>query len=210
MDGVYDLGGMQGFGEIEREADEPVFHEPWQATAFAVMFASQAMIRNNNADEYRHAVERMAPHHYFQAHYYERMLTGAVTLLVEKGVLTLEDLEQRAGGRFPLSQPVANQPLAELPAQPRARFNPGDRVLVKPVYPSGHIRAPRFCRGKRGVVLNVAPAFNFPDTAAHGGERRKEHTYHVEFAAQELWDDPGLENNSVVVDLWDAYLEPSA
>jgi nitrile hydratase len=26
VDGVHDLGGMHGFGRIERETDEPVFH----------------------------------------------------------------------------------------------------------------------------------------------------------------------------------------
>ena len=48
-----------------------------------------------NADEYRHAIERMAPIHYLQARYYERVLTGVTTLLVEKGVLDLSDLEAR-------------------------------------------------------------------------------------------------------------------
>jgi nitrile hydratase len=207
MDGVYDLGGMQGFGKIEYEQDEPVFHEPWQATAFSLMFFAQATLRSNNADEYRHSVERMAPPHYFQAHYYERMLTGATTLLVEKGVLALDDLEQRAGGPFPLSQPVAGNPVADLEAQPVARFAVGDRVRVKAIYPGGHIRAPRFCRGKPGIVLRVAPTFTFPDTSAHGGPRRKEHTYHVEFASGDLWDEPEQDNNSVIVDLWDSYLE---
>src|SRR6266498_59760 len=31
MDGVHDLGGMQGFGRVEREDKEPVFHAPWEA-----------------------------------------------------------------------------------------------------------------------------------------------------------------------------------
>jgi hypothetical protein len=55
--------------------------------------------------------------------------------------------------------------------------------------------------------LHKAPKFSFPDTSAHGGERRKEHTYHVEFLAQDLWPDEGAVNDSVVVDLWDSYLE---
>ncbi len=31
MDGVHDMGGMDGFGPVQPEADEPVFHEPWEA-----------------------------------------------------------------------------------------------------------------------------------------------------------------------------------
>ena len=31
MNGIHDMGGMDGFGPIEREAKEPVFHELWEA-----------------------------------------------------------------------------------------------------------------------------------------------------------------------------------
>ena len=30
VDGVHDLGGMQGFGPVEIETDEPVFHADWE------------------------------------------------------------------------------------------------------------------------------------------------------------------------------------
>ncbi len=207
MDGIHDLGGMQGFGEVAVEADEPTFHEPWQATTFALMFAAQVVVRSHNVDEYRHSIERMNPAHYLQADYYERVLTGTASLLVEKGHLSAEDLQSRAGGLFPLSQPVAPSPMAGLTPQPDPRFSAGDRVRVLTINPSGHVRAPKFCRGHQGIVLHRAPKFGFPDTAAHGGERRKEHTYHVEFAAQDLWPGEGEANDFVVVDLWDSYLE---
>jgi nitrile hydratase len=29
MNGVHDMGGMQGFGPIQRETNEPLFHERW-------------------------------------------------------------------------------------------------------------------------------------------------------------------------------------
>ena len=56
-------------------------------------------------------------------------------------------------------------------------------------------------------MIQVAPKFGFPDTAAHGGLRRKEHTYHVEFKSEDLWGSDGTAGDSVVVDLWDSYLE---
>ena len=31
MDGVHDMGGMDGFGKVEVEQNEPVFHAPWEA-----------------------------------------------------------------------------------------------------------------------------------------------------------------------------------
>src|SRR5262245_31587450 len=126
MDGIHDLGGMNGFGPIDVERDEPVFHESWEALAFALNSAGIGLLRAYTADEYRHAVERMDPVHYLAARYYERMLTGVATLLVEKGVVTRSELEQRAGGSFPLSRPVAERPTASLSPQPEARFRVGD------------------------------------------------------------------------------------
>lgn len=207
MDGIHDLGGMQGFGAVAVEANEPVFHEPWQEIAFAVMFAAQAVIRDHSADAYRHSVERMAPAHYLSSHYYERMLTGTVTLLVEHGVLDLDDLERRCGGKFPLAQPVAESPMLDLSPAGEARFVVGDKVRVKDIHPTGHVRAPRFCRGQVGTVLKVNPEFTFPDTSAHGGPHRKEVTYHVEFPSAALWSDVTSETDTVIVDLWDSYLE---
>ena len=29
MDGIHDMGGMDGFGKVEVEQDERVFHAPW-------------------------------------------------------------------------------------------------------------------------------------------------------------------------------------
>jgi nitrile hydratase subunit beta len=207
MDGIHDLGGMHGFGRVPYVPDGPAFHEEWQQTAFALMLAAGTIVKGLNADEYRHAVERMAPRHYLSVHYYERVLTAVTTLLVERGLLDLADLEQRAGGAFPLSLPVAAEPMAELAPQLEPRFVAGQQVRVREFHPKGHTRAPGFCRGKRGTVLNVAPKFAFPDASAHGGDLRDEHTYHVEFTARELWGSEGGEGDSVVVDLWDSYLE---
>ncbi|MFN2375073.1 MAG: nitrile hydratase subunit beta [Candidatus Binatia bacterium] len=207
MDGIHDLGGVNGFGAVEIEKGEPVFHEPWEGLAFAMNFLGVAVLRAYNVDEYRHAIERMEPAHYLAAGYYERVLTGVASLLVERGVVAHGELESRAGGRFPLSGPVAPSPMAGLSPEPSARFGVGDRVLVRDIHPAGHTRVPRYCRGKRGVVVHVAPAFPFPDVSAHLGEHRPEHTYHVEFAGHELWAGADAGAETVVVDLWDAYLE---
>jgi nitrile hydratase len=207
MDGIYDLSGMSGFGAIEVERDEPVFHEPWEARAFAMNVLSIGLFGWYNADEYRHAIERMDPVHYLAATYYERVLTGVATLLVEKGLVDPADLQRRAGGPFPLGRPaVAN---LESPGSGRdePRFEVGDEVVVRDMHRPGHTRAPRYCRGKRGTVLHVAPPFKFPDDSAHGGPLRKEHTYHVEFQADRLWADEPRPGETVVVDLWETYLE---
>ena len=36
MNGIHDMGGMQGMGPIRRETDEPVFHETWEGRVYAL------------------------------------------------------------------------------------------------------------------------------------------------------------------------------
>ena len=36
MNGVHDMGGMQGMGAIWYEKDEPVFHAPWEGRVYAM------------------------------------------------------------------------------------------------------------------------------------------------------------------------------
>ncbi len=207
MDGIHDLGGMSGFGAVAVERDEPVFHEPWEALGYALGALGGNVLFVFNIDEVRHAIERMEPRYYLAASYYERIVTGVATLFVEKGVLTHAELEARAGGRFLLARPVAPRVGREATAPQGHRFAVGDAVVVRNIHPVGHTRVPRYVRGKRGVVVHVAPPFSFPDAAAHGLPRRDEPTYHVRFEARELWSDAAEDNTAVMVDLWQSYLE---
>jgi nitrile hydratase len=209
VDGIHDLGGLVGFGAVEIEPDEPTFHEPWESVAFGLNILSIGVLRRYNADEYRHSIERMPPAHYLAASYYERTLTGVATLLVEKGVVTRADLEERAGGAFPLSQPAAAVESDGRAGTEGARFRVGDRVHVRDIHPAGHTRVPRYVRGVCGDVLRVTPPFRFPDASAHGLPERSEATYHVLFRAEDLWTDAAGSRETVVVDLWETYLEPA-
>jgi nitrile hydratase subunit beta len=53
MNGVHDMGGMQGFGPVQPEADEPVFHAPWEGRVLALRRAAGAW-RRWNIDFGRH------------------------------------------------------------------------------------------------------------------------------------------------------------
>jgi nitrile hydratase len=205
MDGVHDLGGMQGFGPVRHPEDDDVFHAEWEkrANALLALAVKQSFL---NMDEYRHAIERMEPRQYLSAGYYERSLTGLLTLLVEKNILSREELERLAGGSVPLSRPSAR---GRPNASQRERFSPGDRVHVKEEFVPGHVRMPAYIRGKTGVVVSESPAYPFPDAHAHGVEATDEPTYDVQFRAQELWPndaDPAL----VHVGVFQSYLERSA
>lgn len=204
---AHDLGGKPGFGIVAVEPNEPTFHEDWEQIAFLLNIASIGTLRAYNADEYRHAIERMPADDYLPARYYERTLIGVTTLLLEKGLVARSDLEQRAAGRIQVSNPaVANR--ADGRSRPTSpSFAVGERVRVRNMHPPGHTRVPRYVRGHSGTVLHVAPAFKYPDASAHGLPYRKEFTYHVEFAAQTLWPHAPGAQDTVIVDLWETYLE---
>ncbi|MFE7546024.1 hypothetical protein [Streptomyces platensis] len=86
MSRVNDVGGQGGFGALEIEADEPPFHADWEARVFAL---NSVLVRNGvyRLDQFRDAVERMAPQEYLAASYYERWLYAIETLLAERGLL---------------------------------------------------------------------------------------------------------------------------
>src|SRR6516225_4768812 len=99
MDGVHDLGGMEGLGRVERTPSEPVFAEDWERQAMRIMLAGQAAVRAPGG-AFRHSIERMDPAHYLSSSYYEHWLTGLATLLVDGGIIEPAELDRRAGGRF--------------------------------------------------------------------------------------------------------------
>ena len=202
MDGIHDLGGKQGFGRVRHSPNGPPFHAEWEKRANALYgLAVRAGILN--MDEYRHAIERMDARHYLSASYYERSLTSLASLCVEKGLVTREELEQRAQGRFPLAAESAPG-RTNLPG--RERFAPGDRVRVRADYVAGHVRMPGYIRGKAGVVVSESPRYPFPDAHAHGVPADDEPTYDVRFRSEDLW--PHSSDTALVhVGVFQSYLE---
>lgn len=202
MDGIHDMGGRQGFGRVRYTLNAQPFHHDWEVRVNSLYaFAVRSGIFN--MDEYRHAIERMEPRHYLAASYYERSLTSLATLCVEKGLLSREELEDRAGGAFPLALPSAP---GRGNASDRERFEPGERVRVKTDHVPGHVRMPAYIRGKTGIVVGESPAYPYPDAHAHGIEAEDEPTYDVRFRAEDLWGscaDPAL----VHVGVFQSYLE---
>ena len=199
---MHDLGGRQGFGRVRYTLDAKPFHAAWEVRANS-LYALAVRLGIFNMDEYRHAIERMEPRHYLSASYYERSLTGMLTLCVEKGVVTRDELERRAGGRVPLA--AASAPGRSNVAT-RERFKAGDRVRVRDDYVPGHVRMPGYIRGRTGMVVGESPAYPFPDAHAHAIESQDEPTYDVRFRTEDLW--PNSSDSALVhVGVFQSYLE---
>ena len=204
MDGIHDLGGRQGYGKVRFTPSATAFHERWEVRVNA-LYGHAVRLGIFNMDEYRHAIERMDPGHYVTAGYYERSLTGLATLLVEKGVVTREELESRSRGAFPLASSSAP---GRTNVASRRHFQPGDRVRVTLDSVPGHMRLPGYIRGKTGVVVGVSPAYPFPDAHAHGVASEDEPTFDVRFRSEDLW--PGSAEPALVhVGVFQSYLEPT-
>jgi nitrile hydratase subunit beta len=160
-----------------------------------------------NGGRFRHAIERTEPVRYLAYSYWEKWFSAIATVAVEEGVTTQAELEERAGGRFPLSRPDRGTTPDDLAPRAEPRFAVGDTVRVREWHPPGHTRAPRYAQGKRGTIVRIDGAFNVPDIEAHGGGAVSDPTYSVRFTSRELWGDGGADGESIHVDLWERYLE---
>ena len=71
MDGVSDMGGMDGFGKVEAEPNEPAFHAPWEGRVMALQRAV-GFAGGWNTDMSRYAQERLPPSVCLSVSYYKR------------------------------------------------------------------------------------------------------------------------------------------
>jgi len=211
MNGIHDMGGMDGFGPIPREADEPVFHADWERRLFALSQAVPFAVPFGD-DHLRREIERLPAADYLRMSYYESWLHGIRSLLAERGILP-GGATARVATRPPLAAAKVEEAIAAgaTTRQPdeglMARFLAGDGVVARNIHPAGHTRLPRYVRGKPGVVLADRGVFSFPDSNAAGQGLRPQHVYTVAFDAHTFWGDDTTAE-SVCVDLWEDYLEP--
>jgi len=217
MNSIHDMGGMHGFGPIPIETNEPVFHTEWEARAMALTVAMAAW-RKWNLDRSRYAREELSAFHYMQFTYYERWIAALVNLMVENELVTTTELQTGEASER-LSPPLKAEGVAgvlarggpvdrDVTAEPG--FAIGDAVTAKNMNPTGHTRLPRYARGCSGEVIAHHGAHVLPDSNARGDGEAPEHLYSVKFTARELWGDDASLRDTVVLDLWESYLESRA
>lgn len=220
MNGIHDMGGMAGFGPVEREDNEPVFHADWERRVFAMNIASLAFF--GPVDRARHAVERMHPVDYLTTSYYEHWLAGTEILAKDFGYLTNEEIESGkllVSTEMPHPPPDAEMveglvrggmPATREDGRQEAVFKVGDKVRARNIEVRGHTRLTGYVRGKTGVIARLHGTHAFPDTAAHDQGENPQPLYNVRFEAAELWGDNVTRKDCVYIDLWEDYLEAAA
>ena len=215
MNGVHDMGGMQCFGAVEPEADEPVFHAEWERQALALTVA-MGFTGMWNIDMSRHARETLPPAQYLASSYYEIWIAGLEKLMLERGLVTPAELDgaKQETAPVPVNQVLgatgmrkalaAGGPVAREAAS-QARFRAGDRIRTRNMHPAGHTRLPRYARDKVGHIECIVGCHVFPDSNAHGSGEDPQWLYTVRFEAGDLFGEAA--NHCVLVDCWEPYLD---
>lgn len=214
MNTVHDMGGMQNFGPVVPEANEPSFHHGWERRAFGMTLAMGGT-RLWNLDQSRFARESIPPTLYLSSSYYKIWTEGLCRLMLERGLVTAEELAD-GRPRAPAAQlpnvltveqvgpALARGKVTQRPETRPARFAVGDAVRTKNPNPRSHTRLPRYCRDKPGTIARVHGPHVFPDAHALGSED-PQWLYSVRFDARDLW---GSDTTAaaVFVDCWEPYL----
>ena len=215
MNGIHDMGGMDGMGPVTPEANEPVFHEPWEGRVYGLTRALARWGRGRAWGSFRFALESLPPADYLRMSYYERWFTVYVNRLLGSGLVTEDELATGYADRSRPRPELLPAPAAEslragrLDIEVAAGFSPGDEVRVRNLHPRGHTRLPRYTRGRRGTVIRDNGVYALQDTDEQGrrlGET-PQHVYTVRFAARELWGERAAARDSVYVEMWEEYVE---
>lgn len=217
MDGAHDMGGVSGFGTVQLEPNEPVFHAEWERRVLAMTLA-MARPGQWNIDASRFARENRPAEDYLSKSYYQIWLAGIEQLMAERGLVAPEEIEAGEPLLPRKDVPVlkADEVAAMLrkggptvrPTQAPARFAVGDRVRARMMHPPTHTRLPNYVRGHVGVIELLHGAHVFPDSHAMGQGEQPQWLYTVAFDGRELWGEDGDPTSLISVDAWESYLEP--
>ncbi|MDE0942475.1 MAG: nitrile hydratase subunit beta [Alphaproteobacteria bacterium] len=192
--GVPDLKvpARQGGAAQPGDVQGPVFHEPWQAHAFAIvmnLYQTGQYTWPDWDDYLGHEIQ--SPDHFsgsapqepapddddltnynkFLAaceadgeNYYHYWLAGLEKMLHVKGMVSNAELEARIAA---IAKVEANGP----------RFQTGDRVKALDIELQGHSHLPNYIRGTLGTVESDRGAKVFPDNHDHGHDGGHDHSH---------------------------------
>jgi nitrile hydratase subunit beta len=218
MNGVHDMGGMQDFGPVKSESNEPVFHASWEGRVLGMQRA-MGYLGLWNIDMSRAATESLPPHVYLGVSYYEKWLLGLEHRVLTHGLAGADEIEAghslRPGKSVPRKLAAANVDNTLMrgafgrQAKAPALFKPGAKVRAKNINPPSHTRLPRYARGHVGVIEAVRGCHVFPDSVVKGEGENPQWLYTVVFSGRELWGEDADPALKVSIEAWEPYLEPA-
>src|ERR1700760_5008978 len=91
VNGVHDMGGMDGFGKVEPEPNEPTFHREWEGRVMAMVRAMGAA-GAFNIDTSRFYRESLPPHVYLASSYYRKWLLALEDMLIATGFVGKDEV----------------------------------------------------------------------------------------------------------------------
>jgi len=218
MNGVHDMGGMDGFGVVDATETEPNFHTNWEGRVLALTLAMGAT-GTWNLDQSRFARECLAPADYLSIGYYRIWLSALEHLLLRYELVTEQEIDcgnlleapKELGRRLKAADvdttlragsPVDRQPNTV------ATFAVGSIIKVKNLHTQGHTRLPGYIRGKVGRIARIHGVHVFPDSNVTGLGEDPHWLYSVAFSGEELWGRSDAATMDVMVDCWEPYLLP--
>ena len=68
-------------------------------------------------------------------------------------------------------------------------LEPGQTVTIRDLSPPGHIRTPKYLRGKTGVIERALGPYESPEQRAYALPAPEHQLYRVRFSMAELWGD---------------------
>jgi len=218
LNGAADMGGMHGFGSVQIESNEPVFHADWERRIFALNNAVGAS-GVWTLDAFRQTRESISPPEYLALSYYALWVVSLENLMIEHGLATANEIAvgRSLGPANPVAAKASAAAIAQMialgtpydrPPPAPARFKAGDRVRAKNMHPKTHTRLPRYVRGHAGVVIRVDGCHVFPDSNAIGRGDDPHWLYTVRFDGRELWGENSDPTANVSIAAWELYLEP--
>ena len=215
--GIHDMGGVPGYGPVEPEVDEPVFHHEWEGRVFGLATSVRGGLS-------RRVLEGLDPDDYMSG-YYQRWMMALERGLVDRGTLSAEELDEKIehfrGHPSEAPTRIVDPELTErvrsgMYRQRQAHREPGrlpafavgDPVRARRIEHAGHTRLPSYVQGKRGTVGAVYAAYDLPDDTPGDEDAPVQQLYSVRFQGRELWGDSAEPGTALHIDMWEGYLEP--
>ena len=141
MNGVHDMGGMICFGPVEREEQEPVFHDEWERRVLALTIATSGLF--GRLDKRRHVLEKLDPVEYLSCTYYERWLARLERSADQEGLSRKTSVAKEPAN--PISTGAlesvirGGRPASRTTGRQEPRFSVGDPVRARKLNPPGQI-----------------------------------------------------------------------